>query len=270
MVQAGLLNEDGSVPAKPFVSRLTPEEYKAQFRRPTVAEIAPSVCADAARESLREAHSARASAKAKLREVQEVVERGRKLVASLAAEAASFAGVEDEADAARADSLRNGAPLDLPPALADRLRRKTEIDADAEAARRAHALLADEAIAAQQELDAAARAVERAVESVLVAEGEAVVAEMLAAERRALDLRHSLQALSMTWIGRDGAGRPRPFPLSPRLRAALNEPPLNAAPLPPGPDPLAPLAAGWRGYADRLLADPNADANSDDEPPAAA
>jgi hypothetical protein len=217
------------------------------------------------RDVLREAHRARAAARAAVERLQTASDRARGHLTEVSATRdAAKRNLEalEAADTARLiDELASGTAGRVEPAAGEQRVALAECEHQVEIASRAADKISSDLAAAQQNLEAAGARVTQAIVAMLLAEAERQAVEILAAVD-ALDVqRQTLDALGIevTNLQRGVGGAVRqPWPaqireaLAPELRAPPRMPSQFATP--EGAD----MARRWATVASALLADPEA------------
>jgi hypothetical protein len=162
----------------------------------------------------------------------------------------NYKGLDQEIAEVRASAIRSGADmavLEIPAALAERLRQRTEAEAKLADLGRARALLAGEAQAADAALAQAEARVASAAASVVVSWAELIADDFERARAEAQAHLDRLLGVAAVWTNDNGQGKLGPLSLSPRLRSII-----TAAQVPLKHDPKG------HGLLRSLLTDPEA------------
>jgi hypothetical protein len=222
-----------------------------------------------ARDALRAAHDAKADALLRLKEAMDAQARGNAMVAELHAQIQQHddAGeriVEEEAQ--HLVNLASGRPAPRPRDRdagedpEERARQRRQLEVKLIAAKKAQSRLEEEVATEKRVVDKANHAISAAIEAILIEMGDDLVDELIAAERRARNIRIELTGLSGVWL-RNG-GNVGPIRLGRRAAGALADLPLNDTNRQRPPraayDPEGSAAARYRELAAALMADPDA------------
>ena len=247
------------------ISLLTPAGREAEAERvATIAAAAPQTPAPPPRDVLREAHRARADARAEVERLQTASGRAREHFAEVTAarDAAKrdLEAIEAEHTAQLIAELATGSAGRVEPAAGEQRVALADAEHQVEIAGRASDRLGGDRAAAQRRLEAAVRAVAEAVCAVLLAEAERQALQILQMVEELDDKRRALDSLAVEISNRQrvgGQGRAWPGSireaLSPQLRAPPRMPSQTATP------EGAALMRRWSETAAALLADPEAE-----------
>ena len=245
---------------------LTPVYRAEQQQRAAAVQAERQAALPPPRDVLREAHRARADALAEVESLQQAVDRALEHLAEVTAtrDAAKrdLEAVEAADTAQLIAELATGTAGRVEPAAGEQRVALADAEHQVAVASRASDRLASDLATAQQQLEAAVRAVARAVEAVLLEVAQRQ-AEAILAAADALDTRRAaLDALGIVVTQQQrsgGAGRITAWPpeicmaLSPELRGAPRMPSKFATP--EGAD----MVRRWATAALALLVDPEAD-----------
>ena len=173
------------------------------------------------RATLRQAHEARAAAKLVTARAAGAAERAKDLVDAAQRDLDAMVGIDAEVARHHADSIRGGlVVIEVPVALAARLKAKVEAETKLEQLGAAKAQLAAESAQAQQAVAEAESSVADAAAAVVLSVAEEIADKVEAAKAEMEAQLSRLAGVAAVWSSA-GNGKPGPLPLSPRLQTII-------------------------------------------------